>query len=367
MRRTITIVMLACTILILVCQAAPASGTWNPTGSLATGRYGATAVVLISGKVLLAGGVDSSGNVLSSTEIYDPTTGIWSLSGKMVLARTSYLSTLLPNGNVLVAGGCTNANCSAATKAAEIYNVLTGTWSATGSMASIHYFSVATLLPTGKVLVEGGCNQGNCMTITAAAELYDPSTGKWSATGSMQKARDYHTATLLPNGNVLVAGGYGAGTGELYNPYTGTWSPGGTMVTIQMMHSATLLPNGQVLIAGGLAGNMPTKFCELYDPASNSWKSTGAMITSRDGHPAVLLPNGRVLVAGGGSYTRPKYYKVAAAELYNPATGTWTATGSMSTGRYQQGSALLINGLVLAAGGLSNSLVALNTAELYTP
>lgn len=367
--RVITIGGLSFMLLILpLLSAAPASGTWSTTGSLSNGRYAVTAVALPSGKVLLAGGVDNAVNVLSTTELYDPATGTWAPSGNMNMARNMYLAVLLPNGKVLVAGGCTTSSCSAATPTAELYDPTTGQWSPTGSMAGIHYFSAATLLPNGKVLVEGGCSQGNCMSITASAELYDPGTGQWSRTGSMKAARDYHTATLLANGKVLAAGGYGGGAAaEVFDPATGKWSPGGTMLYPHTQHSATLLPNGKVLIAGGTIGYLPSAYCELYDPASNTWKATGSMGTSRVGHPAVLLRTGRVLVAGGGSYTRPKYYKVSGAELYDAAKGTWSATGSMSTGRYEHGVALLLNGQVLAAGGLSNSMTALSTAELYTP
>lgn len=357
-------------LIFVTALSAPAqtSGTWSATGNLGTGRYAVTAVALPGGKVLLAGGVVSINNVLATAEIYDPATGAWSSTGSMKLARNTYLTAVLPSGKVLVAGGCTTSNCSAATTAAEIYDPTTGQWSPTGSMTSIHYFSAATLLGNGKVLVEGGCNQGNCLAVTAIAELYDPASGKWTKTGSLNTARDYHTATLLANGKVLVAGGYtGGSTAEIYDPAKGSWTPAANMLAPQTQHSATLLPNGKVLAAGGNLGNLPSSYCEVYDPAANTWTATGSMITKRNGHPTVLLASGKVLVAGGGSYTRPKYYKVSAAELYDPATGTWSATGSMSTGRYQHGFALLLNVTVLAAGGLSNSSVALNTAELYTP
>jgi hypothetical protein len=153
----------------------------------------------------------------------------------------------LPNGKVLFAGGCVN-NCNDITSSAELFDPASGTWSYTGSLHTPRYFYSAVLLNTGKVLVAGGCNAASCNTVTATAELYDPSTGAFSATGSLSVARDYQAAALLANGNVLVAGGFGTtGTltqAEVYNPSTGRWTSAGNMATGRSQHTATLLPNG---------------------------------------------------------------------------------------------------------------------------
>ena len=136
-----------------------------------------------------------------------------------------------------------------------------GTWSPTGFMSKARVGHTATRLTNGQVLVAGGINGG------ASAELYDPSTGRWSPTGSMSTGREYHTATLLTNGQVLVAGGdYGGASAELYDPSTGTWSPTGSMSHPRVDHTATLLTNGQVLVAGGSGRRFIRASAELYTP-----------------------------------------------------------------------------------------------------
>ncbi len=217
----------------------------------------------------------------------------------------------------------------------------------------------ATLLPSGKVLVAGGFDLSNALS---SAELYDPVTGTWTATGSMSTARYDHTATLLPNGQALVAAGTDSDfrplrSAELYDPASGTWTATGSMVAARGRHTATLLPSGKVLVAGGFNG---LSSAELYDPASGTWSATGSMGTARFDHTATLLPSGEVLVAGGYNFNDGY---LSSAELYDPASGTWSATGGMGTARAQHTATLLPNGKVLVAGG-SNG-VALSSAELY--
>lgn len=215
-----------------------------------------------------------------------------------------------------------------------------GIFSATGNMIFPHASHTATLLTNGKVLVAGNGINNNPVAppypfpndlITANAELYDPATGSWSAINSMTTARCSATATLLPNGKVLVAGGVTAFSGtytasaELFDPVTGIWSSG-SMASSRASHTATLLSTGKVLIAGGANAAGTINTVELYDPALATWTATGNMVSARSSHTATLLPNGKVLVAGGavgGVGT------VATAELYDPAKGLWTATGNM--------------------------------------
>jgi N-acetylneuraminic acid mutarotase len=241
----------------------------------------------------------------------------------------------------------------------------------TGSLGNSRYGHTATLLPNGKVLVVGGNgSQGD----TAIAELYDPASGTWTPTGSLTTSRSEHTATLLPNGKVLVVGGghfglFNAQTTELYDPVSGTWT---TIATYNpgIRHTATLLPNGKVLVAGGfyLSGQSSSSipWAALYDPATETWTMTGSLATRRDAHTATLLPNGKVLVAGGGIHGKFTPGALSTAELYDPATGTWSATGSLAAPRDAHQAVLLPDGRVLVAGGVRAS-TRLSSAELYDP
>ena len=208
----------------------------------------------------------------------------------------------------------------------------------TGPMSNGRQIHTATLLADGRVLVAGGYEAGN-ITL-ASADLYDPATDTFSATGSLAAARGFHTATLLSDGRVLVAGGGPASwsvgdafltSAELYDPTTGTFSPTGSLATARDLHTATLLSGGRVLVAGGLARGRAyaddpqfLALAELYDPAG-SFSATGPMTERRARQMATLLADGRVLVTGGsGDFAAP----LASAELFDPATGTFSPAGA---------------------------------------
>ncbi len=358
---------------------ASATGFWSATGSMATAReqqFTATATLLPSGKVLVAGGLNGA-VVYSSAELYDSGAGTWSPTGSMATPRVAHTATLLPSGKVLVAGGANNV--AGDLSSAELYDPALGTWLPTASMASVRAFHTATLLLNGKVLVAGGSTTFDLrIGAVASAELYDPAPGTWSPTGSMTTPRDFYPATLLPNGEVLVAGGQGGGAtehseAELYNPATGTWSPTGSIALARNTSTLTALPNGKVLLAGGASGCCAVTYAiaELYDPAPGTWSTTGSMTSARGlGHTATLLPSGKVLVAGGVGGASPiavgpAASTLASAELYDPAAGTWSVTGSMSAARTNYFATLLASGAVLVAGGIDEGGV-LASAELYS-
>jgi hypothetical protein len=231
-----------------------------------------------------------------------------------------------------------------------------------GALNTARYDHTATVLPCGNVLVAGGFGPGN--VALAASEIFNGNTGKWAAAGPMIAARCLHTATLLANGNVLVAGGIGAGaTAELYNPGTSAWTAAGPMISARSSHSATLLGNGKVLVVGGFNGDVLAA-CELYDPVTGTWAGTGALGAARMFHAAVLLANGKVLVVGGVGVAGTA---IATCELYDPVAGTWSGTGALVTGRGPVAAAILLgNGKVLVMGGQDSSGNTLASAELYT-
>jgi hypothetical protein len=192
--------------------------------------------------------------------------------------------------------------------------------------------------------------------------------GTFTTTGSMVTARDQYTATLLPNGLVLVSGGYNSTSGylasaELYDPTNGTWTVTGSMTRARDQHTATLLPNGQVLVSGGTNSAGTLSSAELYDPASGTWTVTGSMTTARDLHTATLLPNGKVLVSGGTDGGTNGII-LASAELFDPATGIWTVTGLMTSGRFLHTATLLPSGKLLVSGGGGTSGY-LASSEVY--
>jgi N-acetylneuraminic acid mutarotase len=291
----------------------PATGKWTITGTMTTGRYSHTAVLLQSGEVLVAGGIVSTNihGVVSYTataELYKPSTGKWSSTGSMAAPRVAQGVALLQNGQVLVAGG---ANTNGILASAELYEPSTGTWSSTGSL---HYArsTRATLLPSGQVLMAGGG------TITNTAELY--SNGTWSLTSTMKFSHPSTSAASLTNGDVVVFGGHLASySGEFYDPIANAWTATHNIGVNPPNGPLTLLSTGKVLLAGGESGYGTDALCRLYDSASLSWLGTGSMSQARAAHTTTHLQNGKVLAAGGEVKTSNGTFTVlASAELYTP-------------------------------------------------
>lgn len=326
------------------------SATWIATGSLITGRADYTSTLLPNGKVLVTGGIGAT-NVLASSELYDPATATWSTTGNITTARFGHTATLLPNGKVLVTGGMTTLSAPYnATNTTELYDPATGNWTVKANMITVRDGHTATFLTNGKVLVSGGSDNSSYF---ASAELYDPSADTWTSTGSMANPHAWHSATQLTNGKVLVAGGAGGSTNsaELYDQLAGTWSATGNLTVGRSVHTAILLSNGKLLVAGGWGSSLSNiASAELYDSVSGTWTSTGSLITARSGFTPVILANGKVLVAGGISGNLGGGM-IASAELYDPATATWSATGSLSTARTNHTTTMLSNGKVLVTGG----------------
>lgn len=344
----------------------PKQGAWRTAEAMGHARSMQSATLLPTGKLLVAGGG------ARAAESYDPETGKWSGAGEMATSRDRHTATLLPNGKVLIAGGIAGASLDSA----ELYDPKKGDWSPLEpKMGAARLGHTATLLPSGKVLVAGGHSSdapGLVCSGLEQTELFDSTSRRWTSAGSMGKARSRHSATLLANGEVLVAGGgqvaadctlgTGVRSAALYRPALNGWSAAPDMGTERQAHTATLLMNGKVLVAGGLdVTNASTGTAELYDPATGSWSATGALKVPRYGHSATLLPSGKVLVAGG----RGSAGDLAGAELYDPISGAWSLAGSLKAARFGHTASLLPNGRVLVAGGSSSAGAQLDTAEVF--
>ena len=350
--------------------------SFSPTGNLNHGRVFHTATLLTDGKTLVAGGGVYEPYCIAggdSAELYDAGLGVFTSTGTMTDRRYAQTSTLLQNGEVLITGGfsfdataCLDNGTSPALASAELYDPSTGSFAPTGSMAEERGVHTATLLPDGTVLIAGGGKAGGYYPPfagdgSATAEVYDPATGAFTSTGKMTSARTGQTATLLDNGKVLIVGGLTSvlanplTTAELYDPTTGAFTATGQMAVGRAGHTATLLQDGKVLITGGLKDQTLAATAEIYNPATESFVTTGSMTFARIRHTATLLPGGTVLVVGGGTLI---------AEIYDPSTGSFLLSAVTEFNRSGHSATLLQNGRVIVIGGdiFGSSST---TAELY--
>lgn len=326
--------------------------------ALAAGRAnGGSSASPSEPSVLFAGGVTKK-STLASAELFKPNqgrSGSFVATGRMKTARVDHTATLLNNGQLLIAGGASKMfGAGRIFRSAELYNPSKGRFSDTRGMLAARTEHTATLLADGRVLIAGGSDG----TISlSSAELYDPSSAKFSATGAMTVPRQDCTATLLANGEVLVAGGgtlEGGGNGhvqdtaEIYDPSAGSFSSTGTMTSARKGPTATLLPDGQVRITGGVDNDGTVlDTAELYDPATGLFSQAGQMTTSRYGHLAAPLGDGDVLVAGGID----KGSSLASAEVFVAKSGSFVAIAPMSRDRFFVGATALSGSEVLIAGG----------------
>jgi hypothetical protein len=337
---------------VLVHAPTPAyAGTFLGAGTLILPRSGFTATLLLDGDVLLVGGTASGST--ASAELFSLAMGDFKGTGTLD-GRFAHSATLLPDGTVLIAGGAlTTASGTASSTDAELYNPADGGFRPVGPMLSARAHHSATLLPNGLVLLAGGVDAAG--NVLADAELYDPVAGSFTITKFMTTARAFHAATLLADGRVLVTGGEAVADGpalasaELYDPAHGTFTAtAGSMAGARGGHAATLQPGGQVLVAGGMdsglqsgSGN-PLASAELYDPSAAAFTATGTMTMPRAYLDAAPLLDGRTLVVGGGS---------ASAELYDPAGASFAATGAMAAAMTSGTETPLLDGSVLVSGG----------------
>ncbi len=357
--------------------AAPATpalagnGSFSTTGSMNFARDGATATLLQNGEVLEVGGFNFTNGDLTSAELYDPTKGKWTLTGSLTAPRQAQDAVLLPNGQVLVAGGYDpSVSMAPALATAELYNPSTGVWTATGSMNVARDGFALVLLQNGEVLAAGG-DQAPGSGIPSTAELYNPATGTWTATGSMTTSANSAGAILLPNGDVLVA------DVDIYHPATGTFTALNPPAPSGAGGPVGLVLKGNVLTYSG--ANASTSG-GIFNPSTSQWTTYGQppcdIPNQNCGSGAALLNTGILLVAGGITKVNAQPYPISEtnglAALFDPSTLTWTSTGGMKKDRVGQTMTLLQNGQVLAAGGESydksvGALRPIANAELFTP
>lgn len=370
-------------------------GRWSSAGTMSMTRVAHSATLLPDGRVLIVGGSSNladGSKTLNKAEIYDPATNSWSDTADLTMARSYHTATMLADGRVVVIGGRLPGNDAQswqATGDTAVFDASTNRWQTLARAPLPLTQHTAVLLKDGTILVVGGMtgDQSNGQS-TAAAEIYNPTTNTWATVGSLAKARQGHTATLLPDGRVLVTGGEtiaAAGSTELdssaeiYDPATQSWSQAGSLAKARQAHTATLLPDGRVLVVGGetsltrgtdpnVVGAMsatalsPVASAEIFDPQTNRWLPAADMPGERSAHTATRLANGQVLVVGGyGAGDLPS----ATALTYDPATDRWTSVAAPSA-RAEQTATLLLDGSVLVAGGRDGGAV-LGSAERFFP
>lgn len=303
-----------------------------------------------------------AGAIIYANSTPEPTrAGTVSPAAPMLEPRSGHSATLLPNGKVLIAGGMRRNQDFY--RSAELYDPGSAKFEATGAMNQARVGQAAVLLRSGKVLIAGGWIGHGA---TNSAELYDPASGKFTSIANMTAQRGRPTATLLQNGDVLIAGGAdhdspgGVDTAEIFHADTLKFEAVGPMHNARIAHTATLLRDGRVLIAGG-RGDSVTATVELYDPKTRQFVPTGSMLIARYKQTAGLLPDGRVLIAGG-SDERDWHGTLSSAEIYDPRTGRFTATASLNDSRFKlpDEAATVASGELLIAGGSKR-------VEIYDP
>jgi N-acetylneuraminic acid mutarotase len=345
----------------------PSTQRWEFTDEMEVKRGHLSAVILQTGKVLVIGGAPAGGpDETKKCEIYDPSDDYWEGRESLITERRAHTVTPLPiihtsncSTTVLIVGG---ENSGGTLKSCEIFNYSLNRILTTNSLNTARAYHTATLLPSGKVLVTGGKNGG---TPLSSCELFNVPTEEWSNGGNMSEARFDHTATLLKDGKVLITGGKNS-TGylsscEIYNSSTNSWETIPPLTTPRALHTAVLLLDGKVLVIGGeTTGGTPTNSCEIWD--GTSWSQVSSLKTERALHTAVLLQCGKVLVIGGkDSAGNP----LNSCEIYDPDNDNWREEGRLNTPRYAHNSVLLYSGLVLVSGGYNGGY--LSSCEIWDP
>ncbi len=350
------------------------AGEWKTAGSTNVTREYPGLALLPDGKVLAVTGHPLGGKSLASAEIYDPKRDVWTPTGSLAVPRNGVQHgglIRLPNGKYFLAGGGSGRR---SVHEVELYDAASGTWSMTGAMATPRCVHTVTQLEDGNIVAAGGIDW---LTdeVHATAEVYDHASAMWKETGAMATPRFSHRAVRLGDGRVLVTGGHSAypdqtqvvASAEIYDPAKGTWRETAPMHAARRSHTAIVLADGRVLVAGGATGekraNPALASAEVFDPNTEQWTEVKRMRESRWGPTATLLPDGKVLVTGGGV---GPYGSRRSAELFDPATGSWSDAGQLKQARNGHRSITLADGRVLIVGGHYVGRY-LDSCEVYEP
>jgi len=351
----------------------PQTETWRLTSPMGTSRASHRSILLPDGRVFIIGGhnartagQDNTCYSIATTEFFDPRSEQWSQGPALPFETSYFIAALLPSGFVWVgAGGKRDINKDPAFyhRQSLLVDFTSGSFSSTKSTSTGHTAPSATLIPNGQVVLLGG--QSNCEenAPNSGIELYDYLNENWTSMPASTTSSYGQTATLIQNGLILIVGGrfnneptsnswiYDASTNQLYS--------GPHLKTARCNHTATLMMDGSLLIVGGETKVGTTSNVEIFDSETQTWAEASPLPLPLEGHTATLLPDGNVLIAGGSNGTEVS----KECFLYNPTCDVWQTTGNLQLPRSHHTATLLQNGEVLISGGALGN----GTCEIYTP
>lgn len=366
-RRTVASILVIVVFLLLFAAPIYANNTWSLSGDMNFPHRYHSATLLNDGRILVAGG-NIDGHSQVETELWDPGTGIWTLTGSLNTSRAWHSATLLEDGRVLVVGGSSQSDgqLDVTLDSAEIYDPSTGQWSAAASMSEPRTGPAAVRLNDGRVLVMGGLSNN---LFTTSVEIYTPDTNSWQSAAPLPPPGGAPSATLLTDGRVLAV--MSDGVSEIYDPANDTWVPTAPLNTPRQGET-TLLDDGRVLLSGGsivvdYVDLFPVLDCklatEIYNPVTDKWSLAGNMVVGRTGHTTLRLPDGKVLAVGASNACGGGEQS---AEIFDPKTAKWSATDSTFTHHSGPVAVLTSNGGVMLSGGSGLYEISLNSTEIFT-
>lgn len=363
--------------LLAALSAAPAlgQGRFRPGGELATARSGHTATLLKDGRVLVVGGRGANVVELSSVELWEPKARRFRLGPPLAIGRSGHTATALPDGRVVVVGGTAHESKDGeerfvALTSVEIFDPRTNRWSHGPSLNQARHWHTATLLADGRLLVAGGMREQR--QLLSSVEAWSVGEQQWVELAEMPQPRARHQAALLPDGTVLVAGGRVAHNGATdpsastlrFEPASSRWSALPELKDPRQNHALVVLSDGRGLVIGGVGKGGMTNLCEFWRPDDAAWAlAQHSLSMALSGHSATVLPSGNVLVVGGEPYNA---VDTGRGQVFVTGTQSWCLAGDLKTSRKHHAATLLADGKVLVTGGVSAG-VAEASAELWEP